>query len=591
MRADDVVTGIVESIENRKTLLELSAELGLADDSNLLNTLRADEERIVMHLVSIFNSREAEDAVLRLKGNSAQAFLDIVQEALSRELFVAQEHSWKARRLIRKLSKACDMLPSALFITGVTGREEHPTFGGGYGDVYRASYDNKPVALKHLRHFLRDSGLRRVRLKFCREALVWKDLHHPHILSFIGIDRESFPSSLCMVSPWMEHGTVLNYLKHHGRGNVDKLLFEITEGLRYLHSRNIVHGDLRGASILINQNRSACLADFGLSVFSNTTSSTRTSTRAGSLYWMAPELIDPVRFGHSFIRTPATDIYAFGCVCVELYTGRPPLSEMSEAAALLAVINGERAERPSGTPAMSDVLWKQVTACWAENPAARPTTELVVHKMAQLAPAQRKALRPLPPLPRSSSSGALGEDMQQLLWDCKVGVGSAALLIEVLAMTAPEDLGNALITEFHEVCITLQKRISMQIPWVLGRAERARLVKDDREERVERRDRYSGKNHKITGNPNTQEIDSDTTGESTREEELLVELLSANVELLEALRIYDDLERLATEREVGRKTTRVDSWQEYMMDYDNTFSVYEPGRPRQLPRPPSSILV
>jgi serine/threonine protein kinase len=65
-----------------------------------------------------------------------------------------------------------------------------------------------------------------------------------------------------MVSPWMEHGTVMHYLKTHGYANVDKLvsfcacsrraihteiqLYEIAQGLEYLHSRNIIHGDLRG---------------------------------------------------------------------------------------------------------------------------------------------------------------------------------------------------------------------------------------------------------------------------------------------------------------------------------------------------------
>ncbi|KAJ6525873.1 kinase-like domain-containing protein, partial [Mycena vulgaris] len=295
-------------------------------------------------------------------------------------------------RIIHKLSESSDMLPSALFITGVSGREEHPTYGGGYGDVYRALYGNKPVALKRMRHFLRGSGLRRIRLKFCREALVWKYLDHPHILSFIGIDRESFPSAFCMVSPWMENGTILKYLASHGRTNVGKLvsflcsfrpsnhavlqLYEIAQGLQYLHSTNIVHGDLRGANILITEDQSACLTDFGLSVLSNATSSMLTSTRAGSLYWMAPELIDPDRFGQRFARTPATDVYAFGCVCVEaryhLYTGRPPFSELSEAAALLKIIDGERAERPSGTPVMSDKLWEQVIWCWSQSSANRP---------------------------------------------------------------------------------------------------------------------------------------------------------------------------------------------------------------------------
>ncbi|KAJ7145871.1 kinase-like domain-containing protein, partial [Mycena epipterygia] len=207
----------------------------------------------------------------------------------------------------------------------------------------------------------------------CREALVWRELHHPNILPFIGIDRESFPSSLCMVSPWMEHGTILRYLEVHGRANVDKLLVEIAQGLQYLHSRNIVHGDLRGTNILINEDWSACLTDFGLSVFSNATSSMRTSTRAGSLYWMAPELIDPDRFGCKFTRTPASDVYAFGCVCIEVYTGRPPFSELSEPAALIRTLNGERAGRPSGTLAMSDMLWQNVTAYWAEDPTARPS--------------------------------------------------------------------------------------------------------------------------------------------------------------------------------------------------------------------------
>jgi hypothetical protein len=71
-----------------------------------------------------------------------------------------------ARRIIRKLSEACDKLPSSLFITGVTGKEEHPTFGGGYGDIFRATYDNRIVAMKYMRavHFMRGADLRRIRL-------------------------------------------------------------------------------------------------------------------------------------------------------------------------------------------------------------------------------------------------------------------------------------------------------------------------------------------------------------------------------------------------------------------------------------------
>ncbi|KAJ6542173.1 kinase-like domain-containing protein [Mycena vulgaris] len=400
MASDNIVGAIISSLECRKILLELSSKLGLADNPTLRNALRADEERVEGLLIRIFDSKLAEDYVLSLKGDPAQNFLDVVQAALDKGFLIAQKHSQKAGRIIRKLSESCDTLPSSLFVTGVTGREQHPTFGGGYGDIYRASYGITTVALKHMRHFLRGADSRSLRLKFCREALVWKDLHHPHILRFIGIDRESFPSSLCMVSPWMEHGTVLQYVKEHGPANVDRLLFEIAQGLHYLHSCNIVHGDLRGTNILVNEDWSACLTDFGLSVFSNASAPMNSQTRAGSIRWMAPELIAPDRFGYEFARTPATDVYAFGCVCVELYTGRPPFSELSEGSALLKIIDGERAARPSGIPAMSDILWQHVMEYWAESPVARPTVGAVVQHMvcpgAAPKPKPSRRLRPLP---------------------------------------------------------------------------------------------------------------------------------------------------------------------------------------------------
>ncbi|KAJ7202467.1 kinase-like domain-containing protein [Mycena haematopus] len=243
MTCDSVVSAIGKSGMPTESL---STELELTNDPKLRTAMRADEERIATFLLFIFNSKSDEETVLRLEGDSAQHFLDVVQETLDRGFIMVQEHTKMALRIIRKLSALCDKLPSSLFIVGVTGRDEHPTFGGGFGDIYRASYDGQRVALKRMRHFLRGSDLRRLRLKFCREALVWKDLHHPYILPFLGIDADSFSSSLCMISPWMEHGTVINYLKTHGYANVDKLLYEIAQGLEYLHSKNIVHGDLRG---------------------------------------------------------------------------------------------------------------------------------------------------------------------------------------------------------------------------------------------------------------------------------------------------------------------------------------------------------
>ncbi|KAJ7286749.1 kinase-like domain-containing protein [Mycena rebaudengoi] len=311
MSAKDSISALVKSRESRTNLLKLSSDLGAADDPKLRGALHEDERRLAAHIIFILESESSKERVLKLDGDPAQYFLDVVQNRTA----AGKRPKSKARRIILKLSEACDKLPSSLFITGVTGRDEHATFGGGFGDIYQASYAGKTVALKLVRTF-------------------------------------------------------------HGRET--RLLSEIAQGLEYLHSREIVHGDLRGANILINAEWSACLADFDLTSFSDATTTALSSNRAGSVRWMAPELLDPGHFDHNqFSRTPASDVYAFGCVCLELYTGRPPFTEISEPAAILRVIDDGRSLKPSGDPAISEDLWHFLSECWTEDSAARPATHVV----------------------------------------------------------------------------------------------------------------------------------------------------------------------------------------------------------------------
>ncbi|KAK7055116.1 kinase-like protein [Favolaschia claudopus] len=538
---DNAIDALVESQAHQHTLTEISTNLRLANDPQFRAALRADKERIATLIVSIFDSSSSSDEehALHLKRDRGQLFIDVVQDTLDEGLFSKWGHNQKARRLIRKVVEACDIFPSSLLID-LTQREEHVSFAGGYADVYRACEckSRKLVAVKFMRRFLPGSDLRNSRLRFFREALGWKDLHHPYVLPFLGMDRASFPSDIGLVSPWMENGTVLAYLPDYGQAaNVDKLLYEIIQGLEYLHSRNIVHGDLRGSNILVNEHFSACLADFGLSTFSDlNTASTTSTTRRGSLYWMAPELLDPDQFGGGFVRTSATDIYAFGCVCFELYTGKPPFSEFSEPAALIQVINGERAARPCLPRPMSDDLWQLVKSMWAHSLARRPPTRVVAEKL--LWPAPPRNIRPLPPLPdtppnRSPSGSPLlsiledpgvlddvispEEDFRRLSIECKLGAGNARILMAALSVPSPEQLDDAVIVgttqEFYQKCITSQEVLSTQIEWAFAAAERSRA--------------------------------EDTSSESTSHELLLADLLASNQQLTETLRSYDELERMA----------------------------------------------
>ncbi|KAJ7026229.1 kinase-like domain-containing protein, partial [Mycena alexandri] len=251
---------------------------------------------------------------------------------------------------------------------------------------YRASYAGQRVALKRIRTFTSETTKKNTRLQFCQEALLWQGLRHRSILPFLGIDRETFTSSYCMVSPWMKHGTVIKYLDDHGRSQLHRLLLEICLGLEYLHTMKIVHGDLRGNNILVSDDCHACLTDFGLasSIQEQDTVGALTSgsNRGGSARWLAPELILPTQFNcQEFIRTPATDVYAFACVCIEMETGAPPFPKLPDVGAMVKVVAGERPQQPS---TMSDKLWTIVSLAWAADFKHRPEVHSLIRALESL---------------------------------------------------------------------------------------------------------------------------------------------------------------------------------------------------------------
>ncbi|KIM72666.1 hypothetical protein PILCRDRAFT_829625 [Piloderma croceum F 1598] len=124
---------------------------------------------------------------------------------------------------------------------------------------------------------------------------------------------------------------------------VEKYLLKIAEGLKYLHSKSIVHGDLKGNHVLIDQDRHACLADFGLTGWADATQATSTSNHA-----------------------EVSDVYAFACVSVESYTGKYPFYDIPrDPTVILKVMQGERLGRPACSidRIMSNELWGLVNAC------------------------------------------------------------------------------------------------------------------------------------------------------------------------------------------------------------------------------------
>ncbi|KAJ7078489.1 kinase-like domain-containing protein [Mycena epipterygia] len=419
-----------ESRGHYERLCRIASEIGARDLQRFKEAIWEDNLLIILVFYEMLTSKADLDDIMQLRGNKAQFILDLMQDAIrthidfvyilrggtprmrgARRNFLNHilnlgflrnvdrvSAQLDARRLIVKLSEVCDLLPSSLAIHGVEHRTVNPVFGGTFGDIFGAQYEGNFVALKRLRFFQTESV--ETRRRFCREALIWKNLDHHYVLPFLGVDSESFPGFLCMVSPWMGKGPIVKASGGPDKTSIPVLMYEIAMGLQYLHSQNIIHGDLRGANILLDDQGHVRLADFGLTVFAD--GPLAPTTRGGSTRWMAPELLDPNSCGlELFQRTFASDIYAFACVCLELYTGKPPFSEISsEGAVLLKVIRGERPECP---PVVPEWCSQFIVKCWSHNPVNRPGTGNVIESIV-------KAVRKRPrPAVRQYSSSAVSE--------------------------------------------------------------------------------------------------------------------------------------------------------------------------------------
>jgi len=157
-------------------------------------------------------------------------------------------------------------------------------------------------------------------------------------------------------------------------------------GLGYLHSRGVVHGDLRGDNILVGDDWNVRISDFGNAVLVDATK-TFSGALVGQWRWMAPELLQPEAFNYERAKkTRSTDVYSFGCLCVELYTGRFPFHDMVDPAALLfRIMNKKLLSRPTKGDRgldMPEYVWSIVQDCWAHD--SGPTKRLNMSQVERL---------------------------------------------------------------------------------------------------------------------------------------------------------------------------------------------------------------
>ncbi|XP_037494301.1 mitogen-activated protein kinase kinase kinase NPK1 isoform X2 [Jatropha curcas] len=166
------------------------------------------------------------------------------------------------------------------------------------------------------------------------EVKLLKNLSHPNIVRYLGTARED--DSLNILLEFVPGGSISSLLGKFGSFPESLLL-----GLEYLHKNGIMHRDIKGANILVDNKGCIKLADFGASkkVVELATINGAKSMK-GTPYWMAPEVI--LQTGHSF----SADIWSVGCTVIEMATGKPPWSQQYQEVAALFHIGTTKSHPP-----------------------------------------------------------------------------------------------------------------------------------------------------------------------------------------------------------------------------------------------------
>ena len=250
---------------------------------------------------------------------------------------------------------------------------------GAMGVVYRAAgADGRAVALKVLRAELAGDPV--YERRFLHEARAAAEIRHRHLVPVLDAGEADGHHYLAVA--YVAGRSLADRIEADGPLGLDELLrlaSELGSGLDALHEHGLVHRDVKPDNILLDETGSTALTDFGLAKGPAYTVLTRAGQAVGTLDYMAPELIRGTE------ASPASDLYALGCVVFECIVGRPPFADRS----LFEVGSAHLAEQPpdplESRPDLPAGLSWAVLQALAKEPSDRPRTATMYAHMLRLA--------------------------------------------------------------------------------------------------------------------------------------------------------------------------------------------------------------
>ncbi|EPS63562.1 hypothetical protein M569_11221, partial [Genlisea aurea] len=206
--------------------------------------------------------------------------------------------------------------------------EKHDKIGQGtYSNVYKGRdlVSNTFVALKKVHFDNKDPES----VKFmAREIVILRRLDHPNIIKLEGLITSKNSSSLYLVFEYMEHDlTGLASLPgiKFTEPQVKCYMQQLLSGLDYCHNHGVLHRDIKGSNLLINNEGILKISDFGLATYFDCQQKVTLTSRVVTLWYRPPELLlGSINYG------VAVDLWSSGCILGELYTGKPIMTGRNE---------------------------------------------------------------------------------------------------------------------------------------------------------------------------------------------------------------------------------------------------------------------
>lgn len=236
---------------------------------------------------------------------------------------------------------------------------------GGFSEVWLAhdTWTDLDIAIKVYApgQGLDNDGLR----EFCQELASVHHLTHPNLLKPDHVDQwENMPY---LIMEYCPKGALTKQVGKLSEEQVWRVLHDVAAGLAYLHSKDIVHQDIKPDNILLDESGNYRITDFGISTKARTTlrkSMLGASTSGGTMAYMGPE-----RFSAQPAPTKASDIWSLGAMIYELITGDVPFGEIGGG------MQKNGAEIPDIAQPISQALTHVIHLMLARETWDRPTAD------------------------------------------------------------------------------------------------------------------------------------------------------------------------------------------------------------------------